>query len=438
MSSQSQSQFFPRSAVVQELEDRLAAPGKHPEIAPTYQQLCRDPAVVLAARYLALSAIANKLNLYSASSTAGSLIQEISDHMNAVDPNKLLASIQHLKQYYPSLYRMNTLAFDTASNTAVDCIHRVAPQATVAAAPISNAQADVAPPPVKDWEQALPPMDFVPPLVTATKYPVTHPDRRPVILGGSLVASSVIAGTLFLLSRNNLPQSTQPTTAIVSPSALPSPTLQATMANSPLALPSVTPTVFPSYSASPVQTPSLPSTAQGQSLPQSSPASVIPIPIPTRTTKAVSASPTNNTGNSAQQTPSDRATTNSTDRLESVPPIAASNMAANRPSTTGFISRYYAKLKNGQSQNAWQDLAPSLQNDRQANPGGYGGEYAQWWKGLGQRTQVGKVETVQATAETAVVQAHCRHGQESYIAEYYLIFDQTSQSWKINRIKKLS
>lgn len=431
MSSQSQSQFFPRSAVVRELEERLMAPGKHPEVASTYQQLCRDPAVVLAARYLALSAIANKLNLYSAQSNASHLIQEISDHMNAVDPHKLFSSLQHLRQYYPSLYRMNTLAFDTASNTAVDCMHRVSPR--------TPAVSGFAPPPVKEWEQALPPMDFAPSLappslVTVHRPLAAPPDRRPILLGGSLVATSIVAGSFFLLGRN-LPQPTPPTTAIASPTVLPSPSV----APAPPALPTVTPTVFPSYSASAGQPPSA---IQNQS----QPASVIPLPVPTRNTKATRSTPSATAGNPAPLNPNNPPTDPGSKRLKAVPlptTTAASsspdsNGVANRPSTTGFINRYYAKLKNGQSEQAWQDLTSTLQSNPKANPGGYRGDYAQWWAGLGQRTQVGKVETVRATAETAVVQAHCRYGQASYIAEYYLIFDQTSQAWKINRIKKLS
>ncbi len=425
MSSQSQHQFFPRSALVQELEDRLAAPGKNPEVAATYQQLCRDPAMVLAARYLALSAIANKLNLYGGSSSASDLVQEISEHMNAVDPNKLLASIQHLKSYYPSLYRMNTLAFDTAANTAVDCIHRAVPQAPAGAAP----GPDFAPPPVTAWGQAPPPMDFAQPLVTVNHQPTAASNNRAIIIGGSIVASSIVAGTFFSLGRSNIPPTA---TAVVSPSTLPSPSNLPTMIasasapSSPLAMPSVTKTVVPSYVASPVPSPSLSGNAQN------SRASVIPIPIPTRAASRTFRNPT------AQQTPGDQTAAHRPNTLKIVPPVQVSSATANRPSAKGFINDYYSKLKNGQSQSAWQDLTPSWQGDRQANPGGYSGEYAKWWGGLGRSTQVGKVETVKTTAEAAVVQAHCRYGGQSYIAEYYLAFDQASQSWKIARIKKLS
>jgi hypothetical protein len=436
MSGQSQNQFFPRSrrtgtpvsAVVQELEERLAVPGKNPEVAATYQQLCRDPAVVLAARYLALSAIANKLNLYSEHGSASGLVQEISEHMNAVDPNKLLASIQHLKSYYPSLYRMNTLAFDTAANTAVDCIHRVAPQdQAVAARPVQ----DFAQPPVAAWVQSPPPMDFAQPLVTVNHQSTPAGNNRAIIIGGSIVASSIVAGTFFSLGRSNVPPTA---TAVVSPSAMPSPNnlptvmASATAPSSPLAIPSVTKTVVPSYSAAPVQTPRLSGDARRQANAQTPKASVIPIPIPTRATNA---------NRSAAGASSDRAATSAPpNTLKIVPPIKSTT--ANRPSTIGFINDYYAKLKNGQSQSAWQDLTPSLQGDRQANPGGYSGEYAKWWGGLGRSTQVGKVETVKTTAEAAVVQAHCRYGGKSYITEYHLAFDQASQSWKIDRIKKLS
>jgi hypothetical protein len=426
MSGQSQHQFFPRSAVVQELEERLAVPGKNPEVAATYQQLCRDPAVVLAARYLALSAIAHKLNLYSEHGSASGLVQEISEHMNAVDPNKLLASIQHLKSYYPSLYRMNTLVFDTAANTAVDCIHRVVPQDQAVAA---RSVQDFVQPPVAAWGQSPLPMDFAQPLVTVNHQPTPASNNRAIIIGGSIVASSIVAGTFFSLGRSNVPPTA---TAVVSPSAMPSPNnlptvmASATAPSSPLAIPSVTKTVVPSYSAAPVQAPNLAGNTRRQANVQNTKASVIPIPIPTGANATRAAGGASN----------DRAATSSPSRLKIVPPIQVS--AANRPSTTGFINDYYSKLKNGQAQSAWQDLTPSWQGNRQANPGGYGGEYAKWWGGLGRSTQVGKVAAVKTTAEAAVVQAHCRYGGKSYITEYYLAFDRASQSWKIDRIKKLS
>jgi hypothetical protein len=430
MSGQSQHQFFPRSrrtgtpvsAVVQELEDRLAAPGKNPEVAATYQQLCRDPEVVLAARYLALSAIANKLNLYSERGSASGLVQEISEHMNVVDPNKLLASLQHLKSYYPSLYRMNTLAFDTAANTAVDCIHRAEPQNQAVAAALRQ---DFAPPAVTAWGQSPPIMDFAQPLVTVNNHPpAPASNNRAIIIGGSIVASSILAGTFFSVGRSS--QTPQTATAVVSPSAMPSPsnmpTVMATGTSPsvPLANPSVTKIVVPSYSASPVQSPRLSGNAHRPANAQSSPASVVPMPIPTPAA-----------GRAAQNS-------SSANTLKVVPPIQSPSSSTNRPSSTGFIQDYYSKLKNGQSQSAWQNLSPSLQSDRRANPGGYSGEYAKWWGGLGRRTQVGKIETVKKTAEDAVVQAHCRYGGQSYIAEYYLAFDRASQSWKIARIKKLS
>jgi hypothetical protein len=431
MSSQSQSRFFPRSAVVQELEERLTTPGKNPQVAANYQQLCRDPAVVLAVRYLALSAISNKLNLYSERGTANSLIQEISGHVNAVDPHKLLASIQHIQGYYPSLYRMNTLAFDTAANTAVDCIHRVAPQHPAVAAPVT----DFAQPPATAWSKSPPSMDFTQPLVTVNNPAPMANDSKAIVLGGTMVATAILAGTFLLMSRSSGPSTT---TAVASPTNTPTTIASGTIPSSPLATPSVTQTVLPSYSANSVQPPRLAGNSLAQSNDQTPKTVVIPLPIPTSTNDATNATAITN-GNSTTNRTGDRAN-NGSPRTLNTAPSANTNIstAANRPSTIGFINNYYSKLKNGQPQSAWQDLTPSLQGDRQANPGGYDGEYAKWWSGPGRRTQIGKIETVKTTANAAVVQAHCRYDGKSYITEYYLAFDQASQSWKIDRIKKVS
>ena len=116
---------------------------------------------------------------------------------------------------------------------------------------------------------------------------------------------------------------------------------------------------------------------------------------------------------------------------------SATPVTVNRPPADRFISDYYSKIKGGQTQSSWGDFSSSYQNDSQANPGGYGGDYVKWWGGLGQNTQVGRIETINATTDNATVHAHCRFRGKSYIVQYHLTFDDSSQSWKINRIAKL-
>ena len=115
----------------------------------------------------------------------------------------------------------------------------------------------------------------------------------------------------------------------------------------------------------------------------------------------------------------------------------SSQIATNRPSTDSFINEYYSKIKSGQTSSAWNDISSDYQNNSIANPGGYGGEYVKWWGGLGRNTQVSRIETVNADENSATVHARCRFQGNSYTVRYHLIFDNSNQSWKINKIDRL-
>jgi hypothetical protein len=434
MSGQPQNQFFPQSAVVKDLETKLVAPGKSYDLAPVYQQLCRDPVVVLAVRYLALGAIANKLNLYSSqhsqivivTNAASALANEISGQIRATDSTRVLASVRHLKAHYPSIYRLNTLLFDRAAANAVGSVDFIPTQdktgETVPA--IQPSLVFASKPSVAD-KYTTPTQNFARSQATVSKY-APSPKNNTIVVGACLIASAVLAGTFFTLDRSNISQNS---TVLGSPRSAPA--ASASSSSLPIAsttsVPSSSLPISPSlYSPTPVSTPAV------------SPRSVVPIPI-------TASQPASRNEAIAQPNSSDgRNPVNSIPRINisSQPsPSAVDNSSRNslqRPSANTFIRQYYEKLKSGQHQSAWLDLAPSFQHNRQANPGGYSGEYSQWWGGLGKRTQVGKVETMRRTDEQATVRVHCQFSGESYVAEYYLAFDNSSQSWKISQIKKLS
>lgn len=124
MGGQSDNHSFPESAIVRDLESKLADLDKDCEVANGYQQLCADPSVVLALRCLALSVVAKKLNLYADHRAASILVDEISRQMNATEPRQLLSSIRQLKFRHPSIYQLNPLWFDRAASSAMDCIKR--------------------------------------------------------------------------------------------------------------------------------------------------------------------------------------------------------------------------------------------------------------------------------------------------------------------------
>jgi hypothetical protein len=410
MSGQPQSQFPSLSAVVQDLETKLVAPGKKYDLAPIYHQLRQDAAVILAVRHLALGAIANRLNLYSNPSAASILVDEVSGRVHGTDPDRLLMSIQHLKAHYPSIYRLNTLSFDRFTASAEEFIDRHVAQGTPPIAPVSP-------------EQSSPPSNFVQPLAMVNNIVPAARINKTIMIGGAIVAGAIMAGTFFTIGRHHTPPTA---TVVVSP-----------ISNSPLALiPSTVGTVpLPSVSIRTgyTSTPLSPRATDGKS---TAPISVAAIP---------------SVLSSSRSTPQPSSAGGRRSSLPAIPAIKisskpSSSMAINstreqiRPqsSTNSFISQYYGKLKRGQHQSAWLDLAPSFQNNRQANPGGYRGQYSKWWGSRGQHTQLDRVETVKATAARAIVRVHCRFSGEAYVAEYHLAFDKASRSWKIDKIKKLS
>jgi outer membrane murein-binding lipoprotein Lpp len=436
MSGQPQNQFFPRSAVVKELETRLEDSSKIYDLAPVYQQLCHDPVVVLAVRYLALGAISNKLNLYSSqhsqivsiTDAASTLANEISDQIHATDSTRFLASVQHLKAHYPSIYRLNTLLFDRAAANAVECVDLTPIQdSSGEAVPAIQPSSVFAVKPSIAEKYTIPNQDFARSQATVSKY-APSPKNNTIVIGACLLASALLAGTFFTLDRSN---TSQDSTALGSPRS--SPSASASSASLP-----ITSTTSVSSSSLPIPTVSVPIYS-----PSISPSLYSPTPVSTPAVSARSVAPIPITAN--QSVPRNKAASrpNSSDgrNLVDPTPSTANNSSQNslqRPSANTFIRQYYEKLKSGQHQSAWLDLAPSFQHNRQANPGGYSGEYSQWWGGLGKRTQVGKIETMKRTDDQAIVRVHCQYRGEPYIAEYYLAFDNPSQSWKISQIKKLS
>jgi hypothetical protein len=121
MGGQFQHHFSPESAVVRDLENKLA--DSTANLAQRYQQLRQDPSVVLALRYLTLAVIASELNLYREHRSAAILVDEISQQMNSTDPNQLLTSIRYLKLRHQVVYGLNPTWFDRAAASAVDCIN---------------------------------------------------------------------------------------------------------------------------------------------------------------------------------------------------------------------------------------------------------------------------------------------------------------------------
>lgn len=192
MGGQSQHHFSPESAVVRGLETKLA--DSPSDLASRYQQLRQDPAVVLALRYLTLAVIASELNLYGDHRSAAVLVDEISQQMNATNPNQLLTSIRYLKLRHQAVYSLNPFWFDRAATSAVDCINHGVARRT--ASPVGNHF---------DFESKV--------TSSRLRFDPEHPPhtirsfswRRFLLVTGTFLGSGLAFGVMFNLDRLNFP-----------------------------------------------------------------------------------------------------------------------------------------------------------------------------------------------------------------------------------------
>jgi hypothetical protein len=193
MGSQSQHHFSPESVVVRDLENKLA--DSTTDLAQIYQQLRQDPAVVLALRYLTLAVIASKLNLYAEHRSAAILVDEISQQMNATNPNQLLTSIRYLKLRHRVVYSLNPIWFDRAAAIAVDCInHALARRANSPASANFDFEAQVSSSRLR-FDPQHPPTKMQ-----------TFRWSKFLLSTAALLGSGLLIGLLFNLDRLNLPQ----------------------------------------------------------------------------------------------------------------------------------------------------------------------------------------------------------------------------------------
>jgi serine/threonine protein kinase, bacterial len=234
-------------------------------------------------------------------------------------------------------------------------------------------------------------------------------DNKAILISAAIVASAIVLSSILILTRDNVPQSSS-VVSKPSPAAIPidvdpptatlpvaSPESVATPSNLPI------PSVVPSIESKPYTPP-----------PVNNP-QPLPIPRPIVSVRPIPAV-----------------------KKSDSPAVNAQRPTTERPATDSFIQSYYGKLQSAQYQSAWQDLSGDFQSNRSANPGGYEGEYLKWWSSFGKQTKVKKVQTMKITPDLATVRAHCQFNGKSYIAQYYLKFNNSSGAWKIYGIDKLS
>ncbi|MDZ8052933.1 MAG: protein kinase domain-containing protein [Aulosira sp. ZfuVER01] len=106
-----------------------------------------------------------------------------------------------------------------------------------------------------------------------------------------------------------------------------------------------------------------------------------------------------------------------------------------RPSPEQAVQNYYASINQGQFQTAWNQLSPSLQNNRKLHPNGYL-SYIDWWGNRVQSVYVQQVNLVQANAETATVNARLQYSLKNgkvtpSSVNFLLLWDAQNNRWVV-------
>jgi serine/threonine protein kinase, bacterial len=107
-----------------------------------------------------------------------------------------------------------------------------------------------------------------------------------------------------------------------------------------------------------------------------------------------------------------------------------------QPPPAEAVQNYYATINQGQYQAAWNQLAPSLQNNKRLHPNGYL-SYIDWWGGRVQSIDVEQVSIVETNAETATVDAklkyYLKNGKQTPSSvRFSLLWDAENSRWVVN------
>jgi serine/threonine-protein kinase len=106
-----------------------------------------------------------------------------------------------------------------------------------------------------------------------------------------------------------------------------------------------------------------------------------------------------------------------------------------RPSPEQTIQNYYANINQGQFQTAWNQLSPSLRNNRKLHPNGYL-SYIDWWGNRVQSVSVQQVNLVEESAETATVDARLQYSMKNgkvapSSVNFLLLWDAENRRWVV-------
>ena len=123
----------------------------------------------------------------------------------------------------------------------------------------------------------------------------------------------------------------------------------------------------------------------------------------------------------------------------SSPPPAVIQPEINRPTPAEAVQNYYVNINQGQYETAWNQLAPSLQNDQILHPDGYL-SYIDWWGGKVESVNVEQVSLLEASTETATVNAKFKYlmkngRQVPGSVNFSLLWDAENSRWVVSQLK---
>ena len=105
------------------------------------------------------------------------------------------------------------------------------------------------------------------------------------------------------------------------------------------------------------------------------------------------------------------------------------------------VQNYFETINKRDFKTGWNQLSPSYQNNKRRNPDGYI-SYTEWWGGKVKNVDIEQVTLLEATAQTATVNAKikCLMNSGKVIpgsVYFFLLWDAQNSRWVINDTKVL-
>jgi serine/threonine protein kinase, bacterial len=110
-----------------------------------------------------------------------------------------------------------------------------------------------------------------------------------------------------------------------------------------------------------------------------------------------------------------------------------------RPSPAESVENYYININQGHYETAWNQLAPSLQSNQRLHPDGYL-SYIDWWGGKVESVNVEQVSLLEASEETATVNAKFQYLMKNGrrvpgSVNFFLLWDAENSRWVVSQVK---